>query len=265
MTRAGTPATMAPAGTSLVTTAPAPTSAPAPMVTPPMMVALLPMEAPSSTFVSTICQSASVCRPPASLVARGKRSLMNMTPWPMNTASPMVTPAHTKVWLEILQWRPAPAGRGRPRRASCRLDRRGGDAVHEAGRPSRRTFIEQVHRMIPFLDLKAQYRTIKSDIDAAVHKILDSGQYVLGEEVELFEREFAAFHAADHGVAVNTGTSALHLALLAAGVGDGDEVITVPFTFVATVAAIRYTGARPVFVDVDPVSFTMDVTQIESK
>ena len=119
--------------------------------------------------------------------------------------------------------------------------------------------------MIPFLDLKAQYRTIKSDIDAAVHKILDSGQYVLGEEVELFEREFAAFHAADHGVAVNTGTSALHLALLAAGVGDGDEVITVPFTFVATVAAIRYTGARPVFVDVDPVSFTMDVTQIESK
>jgi dTDP-4-amino-4,6-dideoxygalactose transaminase len=119
--------------------------------------------------------------------------------------------------------------------------------------------------MIPFLDLKAQYRTIKSDIDAAVHKILDSGQYVLGEEVELFEREFAAFHAADHGVAVNTGTSALHLALLAAGVGDGDEVITVPFTFVATVAAIRYTGARPVFVDIDPVSFTMDVTQIESK
>ena len=119
--------------------------------------------------------------------------------------------------------------------------------------------------MIPFLDLKAQYRTIKSDIDAAVHKILDSGQYVLGEEVELFEREFAAFHAADHGVAVNTGTSALHLALLAAGVGEGDEVITVPFTFVATVAAIRYTGARPVFVDIDPVSFTMDVTQIESK
>jgi len=119
--------------------------------------------------------------------------------------------------------------------------------------------------MIPFLDLKAQYRTIKSDIDAAVHKILDSGQYVLGEEVELFEREFAAFHAADHGVAVNTGTSALHLALLAAGVGDGDEVITVPFTFVATVAAIRYTGARPVFVDIVPVSFTMDVTQIESK
>jgi dTDP-4-amino-4,6-dideoxygalactose transaminase len=118
--------------------------------------------------------------------------------------------------------------------------------------------------MIPFLDLKAQYRTIKSDIDQAIHKILDSAQYVLGEEVELFEREFAAFSGADHGIAVNTGTSALHLALLAAGVGAGDEVITVPFTFVATVAAIRYTGARPVFVDIDPVSFTMDVNQLEA-
>jgi dTDP-4-amino-4,6-dideoxygalactose transaminase len=117
--------------------------------------------------------------------------------------------------------------------------------------------------MIPFLDLKAQYRAIKGDIDAAVHRVLDSGQYVLGEEVEQFEREFAAFSGADHGVAVNTGTSALHLALLAAGVGPDDEVVTVPFTFVATVAAIRYTGARPVFVDVDPVTFTMDVGQLE--
>ena len=117
--------------------------------------------------------------------------------------------------------------------------------------------------MIPFLDLKAQYRAIKSDIDAAIHRVLDSGQYVLGEEVENFEREFAAFSGADHGIAVNTGTSALHLALLAAGVGQDDEVVTVPFTFVATVAAIRYTGARPVFVDVDPVTFTMDVNQLE--
>jgi dTDP-4-amino-4,6-dideoxygalactose transaminase len=117
--------------------------------------------------------------------------------------------------------------------------------------------------MIPFLDLKAQYRAIKSDVDAAVHRVLDSGQYVLGEEVEQFEREFAAFSGADHGIAVNTGTSALHLALLAAGVGQDDEVVTVPFTFVATVAAIRYTGARPVFVDVDPVTFTMDVNQLE--
>jgi len=117
--------------------------------------------------------------------------------------------------------------------------------------------------MIPFLDLKTQYRAIKPEIQAAINRVLDSAQYVLGEEVESFEREFAAFSGADFGVAVNTGTSALHLALLAAGIGQDDEVITVPFTFVATVAAIRYTGARPVFVDIDPVTFTMDVNQIE--
>src|SRR6478672_9639147 len=118
--------------------------------------------------------------------------------------------------------------------------------------------------MIPFLDLKAQYHSIKPEIDAAVIALLESTQFVLGDEVAAFEREFAAYSGAAHGIAVNSGTSALHLALLAAGVGPGDEVITVPFTFVATVSAICYTGARPVFVDIDPVSFTMDVTQIEA-
>jgi dTDP-4-amino-4,6-dideoxygalactose transaminase len=93
--------------------------------------------------------------------------------------------------------------------------------------------------------------------------VLESAQFVLGEEVAAFEEEFARYCGARHGVAVNSGTSALHLALLAAGVGPGDEVITVPFTFVATVAAIRYTGARPVFVDIEPASYTMDVTQVE--
>ena len=88
--------------------------------------------------------------------------------------------------------------------------------------------------MIPFLDLKAQYASIKAELDAAVLKVLASGQYVLGDEVASFEREFAAYCGAKHAIAVNTGTSALHLALLAAGVGPGDEVITVPFTFVAT-------------------------------
>jgi dTDP-4-amino-4,6-dideoxygalactose transaminase len=86
---------------------------------------------------------------------------------------------------------------------------------------------------------------------------------VLGPEVEAFEGEFAAYCGAAAGVAVNSGTSALHLALLAAGVGPGDEVITVPFTFVATAAAIGYTGARPVFVDIDHNTFTIDVTKIE--
>jgi dTDP-4-amino-4,6-dideoxygalactose transaminase len=117
--------------------------------------------------------------------------------------------------------------------------------------------------MIPFLDLKKQYASIKPEIDAAVFRILESSQYVLGDEVAGFERDFAAYCGTKHAIAVNTGTSALHLSLIAAGVGPGDEVITIPFTFVATVSAICYTGARPVFVDIEPRSFTMDVSQIE--
>jgi dTDP-4-amino-4,6-dideoxygalactose transaminase len=117
--------------------------------------------------------------------------------------------------------------------------------------------------MIRYLDLQAQYRSIRQEIDAAVHRVLDSGRFVLGEEVDAFEREYAAFCGASHAVAVNSGTSALHLALLAAGVEAGDDVITVPFTFVATVAAIRYAGARPVFVDVDPQTCTMAPDRLE--
>ena len=119
--------------------------------------------------------------------------------------------------------------------------------------------------MIPFLDIKAQYQSIKGEIDAAVLGVLASGQYVLGEEVLRFEQEFADYCNVKHAIAVNTGTSALHLALLAAGIGPGDEVITVPFTFVATVSAICYTGARPVFVDVEPVTLTMNPAEIEAK
>src|SRR5215510_13928636 len=117
--------------------------------------------------------------------------------------------------------------------------------------------------MVPFVDLKAQYRSIKSEVDAAIASVLESGQFVLGDEVTAFEEEFAAYCGVRFGIAVNSGTSALHLALLAANIGSGDEVITVPFTFVATVAAIRYTGARPVFVDIEPLSYTMDVDQLE--
>jgi dTDP-4-amino-4,6-dideoxygalactose transaminase len=117
--------------------------------------------------------------------------------------------------------------------------------------------------MIPFLDLKAQYKSIKSEIDTAVINVLESTQFVLGEHVAAFERDFASYCGAQHAVAVNSGTSALHLALLAAGVGPGDEVITIPFTFVATVSAICYTGARPVFIDIEPRSFTMDPAQLE--
>src|SRR5579862_5394225 len=117
--------------------------------------------------------------------------------------------------------------------------------------------------MIPFLDLQTEYQTIKDQVHFAINRVLDSSQYVLGKQVGEFETAFAKYCETVHCVGVNSGTSALHVALLAAGVGTGDEVITVPFTFVATVAAIMYAGARPVFVDIDPRSYTMDVTQIE--
>lgn len=117
--------------------------------------------------------------------------------------------------------------------------------------------------MIPFVDLKAQYLSIKDEIDTAVLKVLDSTQFILGSEVAALEEEFASYSQARFGIALNTGTSALHLALLAAGIGAGDEVITIPMTFVATTAAIGYTGATPVFVDIDPITYTIDVTQIE--
>ena len=117
---------------------------------------------------------------------------------------------------------------------------------------------------VPFLDLKAQYQSIKPEIDAAIARVLDSCQFVLGSEVAAFEHEFAAYCGTPDCIALNSGTSALHLALLAAGVGPGDEVITVPYTFVASVAAVWYAGARPVLVDIDPRSFTMNPAAIEA-
>ena len=118
--------------------------------------------------------------------------------------------------------------------------------------------------MIPFVDLKAQYASIKPEVDAAIQGVLDSCQFTLGSEVAAFEKEYAAYCSSTHAMGVNNGTSALHLALLAANVGPGDEVITVPFTFVATVAAVHYTGARTVFVDIDPGTFTMDAGTLEA-
>ena len=118
--------------------------------------------------------------------------------------------------------------------------------------------------MIPFVDLKAQYATIKTEVNAAIQGVLDSCQFTLGSEVTAFEAEFAAYCHAQQGIGVNTGTSALHLTLLAANIGPGDEVITVPFTFVATVSAIHYTGAKAVFVDIDPRTYTMDPAAIEA-
>jgi dTDP-4-amino-4,6-dideoxygalactose transaminase len=112
--------------------------------------------------------------------------------------------------------------------------------------------------------LKAQYQSIKVEIDAAVARVLDNAQFILGTEVAAFEQDFAAYCGATECIALNSGTSALHLALLAAGIGSGDEVITVPFTFVASVAAVLYAGARPVLVDIDRHSFNMDPSAIEA-
>jgi dTDP-4-amino-4,6-dideoxygalactose transaminase len=117
--------------------------------------------------------------------------------------------------------------------------------------------------VIPLADLGAQYRALKPEIDAAIERVLTDARFVQGPAVEAFERDFAAYCGVPHAVAVNSGTSALHVALLAAGVKPGDEVVTVPFTFAATVAAIEYAGARPVLVDIDPAFYTMDPAALE--
>lgn len=118
--------------------------------------------------------------------------------------------------------------------------------------------------MIPFVDLRSQYQAIRAEVGEAITRVLESCELVLGSEVSAFEREFASYCGTEHGIGVNSGTSALHLALLAAGVGHGDEVITVPFTFVATVSAICYTGARPIFVDVEPRTLSLDPAALEA-
>ncbi len=115
---------------------------------------------------------------------------------------------------------------------------------------------------IPFLNLKAQYESLKSEIDAAAARVLASGWYVLGPEVEAFEQAYAQMAGCEFGVGTGSGTEALHLALLAAGVGPGDEVITVSHTAVATVAAIRLAGARPAFVDIDPRRYTLNPAEL---
>ena len=118
--------------------------------------------------------------------------------------------------------------------------------------------------MIPLADLKSQYQSIKNEIDGAISEVVESCQFILGPKVEAFEADFAAYCQSRFAFGLNSGTSALHLALLAAGVGPGDEVITVSYTFVATAAAVCYTGATLVFVDIDPLTCNIDVAKIES-
>lgn len=115
------------------------------------------------------------------------------------------------------------------------------------------------------VNLKLQYQNIKSDIDTAVQKVLDTGQFILGPDVTALESEIARYFSVNYAVGVASGTDALHLALLACGVGNGDEVITSPFTFIATCEAIAYCGATPVFVDIDPKTYNLDPEKIEDK
>jgi dTDP-4-amino-4,6-dideoxygalactose transaminase len=118
---------------------------------------------------------------------------------------------------------------------------------------------------IPFFDLKQQYRGVADEVNAALRDVFEDLSFTGGPEVARFEEEFARYCGVMHCVGVNSGTSALHLALLGAGVGPGDEVITTPMTFVATIAAIEYCGATPVLVDCDPATLTIDPVQIASK
>lgn len=117
---------------------------------------------------------------------------------------------------------------------------------------------------IPFVDLKIQYQQLKHKIDAAIGRVLDRAQFIVGPEVERFEKRFANFCQTKYAVGVSSGTAALHLSLLALDIGSGDEVITVPNSFFATTEAILLVGARPVFVDVDPETQLIDILKIES-
>ncbi|UCF31683.1 MAG: DegT/DnrJ/EryC1/StrS family aminotransferase [bacterium] len=116
---------------------------------------------------------------------------------------------------------------------------------------------------IPMVDLKVQYQGLKDEIEEGIGEVLETARFILGPNVQSLEEEVASYCGVKHAVGVASGTDALHLALRACGIGAGDEVITSPFTFIATAEAISYTGARPVFVDIDPRTFNIDPDLIE--
>src|SRR5258708_5615491 len=116
---------------------------------------------------------------------------------------------------------------------------------------------------VPYLDLPAQMRPLRKEMEAAIARTLDNCSFCLGPDVVQFEKDFARFCGAEHCVAFNSGTSALHVALLLLNIGPGDEVITTPFTFVATSWAISYVGAKPVFVDIEDATFNLDPKLVE--
>src|SRR5712675_99944 len=124
-------------------------------------------------------------------------------------------------------------------------------------------FSRDMSDKVPYLDLAAQIRSIRKEIDAAIARTIDNCSFCLGPDVAQFEKDFAKFCGAQHCVAFNSGTSALHVGLMLLNIGQGDEVITTPCTFVATSWAISYVGAKPVYVDVDDDTFNIDPKQIE--
>ncbi len=116
---------------------------------------------------------------------------------------------------------------------------------------------------VPLADLQAQYLLIKPEIDSAISQVIENSQFILGKAVSDFEQAFAQAHKVKYGVAVGSGTDALHASLWAFGIGTGDAVVTTPFTFIATVEAISMTGAQVLFVDIDPKTYTMDPAKLE--
>lgn len=130
--------------------------------------------------------------------------------------------------------------------------------------PISRAKPDAIAPLFDFLDLKAQFRSIRDEVMAAVTRVMESQQFILGNEVRQFEEEIAAFVGAKHAIACASGSDALVLALMAAEIGPGDEVITTPFTFVATAGSIARVGAKPIFVDIDPQTFNIDPEKIDS-
>jgi dTDP-4-amino-4,6-dideoxygalactose transaminase len=117
---------------------------------------------------------------------------------------------------------------------------------------------------VPLLDLKAQYETIRSDVAAALERVIESQHFILGPEVEALEAEVSAYSGVAHSIGVSSGTDAILLALMALGVSAGDEIVTTPYTFIATCSCIARLGAKAVFVDIEPGSYNIDATRVEA-
>jgi UDP-2-acetamido-2-deoxy-ribo-hexuluronate aminotransferase len=117
---------------------------------------------------------------------------------------------------------------------------------------------------IPFIDLKTQYHLLKEKIDKGIQQVLDHGQYVMGPEINELEKKLALFTGSKHALTCSSGTDAAYLAMMAMGIGAGDEVITTAFSFIATAESIVLLGAKPVFVDIDPVTYNIDPKKIEA-